>query len=414
MDFEYNLLPHQMKLLTEKNPVNILCAGRGSGKSYIVSLIIALGLNEGKSIVATAQTYRLLKFVLFTEVQKRLNEMNISYTFSSIDMTIRVNDATLYGFSGDKCQVDSIRGLSNISILVMDEAALSSFEFFQVCSATLRGINIKDPKIYLISTPKVSSWFDQYCNENSKFLISASSYDNSFLDHSYFDILERLYTGDFLKQEIYGQMISSSSPDQFIDNNDIFTNFHPCILQNIQTVGIDVARFGDDNTVAYGRDGDNIKKLFKINKGDSYQIVNAIEPIITKSTEINIDGTGGYASGVVDILTRKGYLVHELNFGSKSENPYAFNKRSELYLNLRDRFKTHTLKIEKTDNLYEDLKAQRYELDSNGRIKLIPKDEIKKELGRSPDDSDALALCLYETGIIHKIDEHKMKMLIDR
>jgi hypothetical protein len=413
MDFVYNLLPHQMKMLRSKSPLNILCAGRAAGKSYIVSLIIALGLNEGKSIVATAQTYRLLKFVLFTEVQKRLNEMNISYSFSSIDMTIKVNNATLYGFSGDKCQVDSIRGLSNISILVMDEAALSTYEFFQVCSATLRGLNVKDPKIYLISTPKASSWFDQYCNDNIEVVISASSYDNKFLDTSYFDILERLYTGDFLKQEIYGQMIQASRTDQLIDTNDIIRNFHPAIIRKITSVGIDVARFGDDNTVCYGRDGYNIKRLFKINKGDSYQIVNNLKPNIDKTTHINIDGTGGYASGVVDILKKEGYLVNEINFGSSSDNPYAFNKRSEIYLNMKDELKTQQYSINRETNLLEDLKAQRYTLDNLGRIKLIPKDEIKKDLGRSPDDSDALALCMYSPKIIYNVDDRKMKLLID-
>ena len=143
MNVQYDLLPHQMKMLESQTPTTALVAGRGSGKSYIASLIIALNLLNGRNVVATAQTYKMLKFVLFQEVQKRLTEMHATFYSSNIEMTISVpgnKKSILYGFSADSAQTDSIRGLTEISILVIDEAALASKEFFHTQLFSFRSL----------------------------------------------------------------------------------------------------------------------------------------------------------------------------------------------------------------------------------------------------------------------------------
>ena len=43
----------------------------------------------------------------------------------------------------------------------------------------------------------------------------------------------------------------------------------------------------------------------------------------------------------------------------------------------------------------EELLATNYTYTDAGRIKIVSKDEIKEELGRSPDRSDAVALTYY-------------------
>lgn len=425
MNIEYNLLPHQMKMLESQTPTTALVAGRGAGKSYISSLIIALNLIAGRNVVATAQTYKMLKFVLFKEVQERLTEMHATFYSSNIEMTISVpcggnKKSILYGFSADSAQTDSIRGLTEISILVIDEAALASKEFFQICSATLRGTTVKNPRIYLISTPRAYSWFNEFCHSNPECVISASSYDNTYLDKSYFKILENLYSGDFLEQEIYGKMISQTADNQLISR----VAFIAIAFQKekitgpMDYLGIDVARFGGDSTVCYGCRDNIVTKCFSINGADSFGIISNIKQFATKNTKIVIDGTGGYASGVVDLLLREGYDIQELNFGSSADDRYCSNKRSEIYQAAKKLINDRSISTNRDDQLLTELEATRYELDQSGRIKIIPKDDIKKILdGKSPDNADSFALCCYAISnhnrIYQPIDDNRMKSLID-
>ena len=49
------------------------------------------------------------------------------------------------------------------------------------------------------------------------------------------------------------------------------------------------------------------------------------------------------------------------------------------------------------DELTQELTAIRWDVQSNGKIRLVSKDEIKSQLGRSPDKADALALSYFPT-----------------
>ena len=62
-----------------------------------------------------------------------------------------------------------------------------------------------------------------------------------------------------------------------------------------------------------------------------------------------------------------------------------------MYINLKKGIEEYGLKGI-NDELYRELQATKYILNNNDKIQLIPKDEIKLNIGRSPDIADALAL----------------------
>lgn len=78
-------------------------------------------------------------------------------------------------------------------------------------------------------------------------------------------------------------------------------------------------------------------------------------------------------------------------FGGKAKNPAYANQRAEMYINLKKGIEEYGLKGI-TDELHRELQATKYILNNNGKIQIIPKDEIKLNIGRSPDIADALAL----------------------
>jgi hypothetical protein len=103
-----------------------------------------------------------------------------------------------------------------------------------------------------------------------------------------------------------------------------------------------------------------------------------------------VDETGGYGAGVVDDLRRRGYAPIGIKFGGKPSDPRYFDKRSEMLFTMAEWVKSSGA-LAPDPELKAELLALRFVYQGD-KFRVVPKDIIKKELGRSPDKSDALAL----------------------
>jgi phage terminase large subunit len=169
-------------------------------------------------------------------------------------------------------------------------------------------------------------------------------------------------------------------------------HFSPQEYQNSQyRLGVDVARFGNDRTVIFPRQG-----------------LAAFDPIIMRNMRSNdiaarvmsekhqrnseaefVDGTGGYGSGVIDSMMQAGTSPFEINFASKALSPDYYNRRAEMWFKLAEWVKRGALPM--IPDLVKELTAPTYSF-VNGTFKLEEKEQIKKRLGFSPDLGDSLAL----------------------
>ena len=71
------------------------------------------------------------------------------------------------------------------------------------------------------------------------------------------------------------------------------------------------------------------------------------------------------------------------------------NRKAELYSALRDRLNEGNIDLDEYDNdLNEDMLIIEAKTDTNGRIQIEHKDQIRRRLGRSTDRLDALVLTL--------------------
>jgi phage terminase large subunit len=71
------------------------------------------------------------------------------------------------------------------------------------------------------------------------------------------------------------------------------------------------------------------------------------------------------------------------------------NLRAELYWNLREALNPdleEPIALPPDDELLMELSSVKYQIDSRGRTKLEPKEDMKKRIGRSPDRADAVVL----------------------
>lgn len=163
-------------------------------------------------------------------------------------------------------------------------------------------------------------------------------------------------------------------------------------------VGVDVARFGDDESVIrtrIGRDGAAWEPL-RFRGVDTMQLAShVLEHVRTLRSAglrvvVFVDG-GGVGGGVVDRLRQLKLEVVEVQFGGKADDPKKYaNKRAEMWGRMREWMATGCLK--KDERMATDLTGVEYGFTKSDQILLESKESMKKRGLASPDDGDALAL----------------------
>jgi hypothetical protein len=114
----------------------------------------------------------------------------------------------------------------------------------------------------------------------------------------------------------------------------------------------------------------------------------------------------GIGAGVVDRMREQRLNVQAFNAGEHTdwrdvsrELQFA-NLRSASWWNLRellDPAQRHGIALPPDDLLIGDLTAPRWRMTSGGKILLESKDDIRKRIGRSTDDGDAVVMAFWRS-----------------
>lgn len=164
-------------------------------------------------------------------------------------------------------------------------------------------------------------------------------------------------------------------------------------------LGVDVGGEGNDRSSLYHRQGRYAKKVWSEKTPDLMDLVGRVKWMMDNNhyDAVFIDKTG-LGVGVVARLQELGYPVIGINFGSNAFNKEMYvNKRNEMHGEVLEWLRDEPVWIDDdTDATMIDLCAMTYKRDSLSRRVLIAKDKMKKDLGYSPDDGDALALTFAE------------------
>lgn len=158
-------------------------------------------------------------------------------------------------------------------------------------------------------------------------------------------------------------------------------------------LGVDVARFGDDESVIFKRQGKVAFPPLRMRNLDSLQGGSHVARIATEwsADSIQIDATGGYGAGWYDHLHGMGF-AHALavQFAGKAHQPERYyNKRAEMMFDLCAWIKDGGA-LPPVPEMVVGLSTQTYTF-KGGRILVEEKQQIKDRIGRSPDLEDALA-----------------------
>jgi len=162
-------------------------------------------------------------------------------------------------------------------------------------------------------------------------------------------------------------------------------------------LGVDVARYGDDRTVIFPRQGlASFRPRVMRHARDSAASVDIANAIMAAkrawgSEAEMIDATGGWAAGATDILRSMGESPLDIQFAAPGHDSRYHNRRAEMWFAMANWVKTGGA-LPPVPELVAELSTPTYTFQKNGKFLLEDKDHIKERLGRSPDLADALAL----------------------
>jgi hypothetical protein len=171
-------------------------------------------------------------------------------------------------------------------------------------------------------------------------------------------------------------------------------------------LGVDVGGGGDE-TVIRERRGRRAGREWRAHTDRPEKIAPMVLAAIkeTGATSVKIDSIGVGFGVIGELRNAAGRGEHRahidaINVSEKSSQPDKFvNKRAEMWWEigrgLSEQAGWDLSGMENADTTVAQLLEPQWDVDARGRIRVEPKDDIIKRLGRSPDNADALLLAFY-------------------
>lgn len=170
-------------------------------------------------------------------------------------------------------------------------------------------------------------------------------------------------------------------------------------------LGVDPARFGDDQTVIQPRRGLKAYRPVRVSQFDEQAVADMVLQVardmrqpLDGPVRVHVDGHG-VGSGVISILrpaaARREIILVDVRSGDPSDSPDEFNNlRTQMAFGVAQWLRDGGA-LPDDGQLHADLVTPLFSFDDRNRRKVEKKDQIKARLGRSPDSGDALALAVY-------------------
>lgn len=205
---------------------------------------------------------------------------------------------------------------------------------------------------------------------------------------------------DFVRVRVKGQFPRAGSM-QFIASDVVeaaATREPNPTLQDPLILGVDVARFGDDESAIFRRRGLDARTWRpEYHRGlDTMALAGRVAQIIAEERPdaVFVDETG-VGAGVVDRLRQLGHHVIGINNGAKPDRPRVgdmavANKGAECWAAMREWLRTGA--IPNDPDLRAQLESREYGYNVHNAVVLERKDDMKKRGLASPDRADGLAL----------------------
>lgn len=418
--------------LAESSKVAIK-SGQGVGKTGMeaVALLWFLTCFPYPRIVATAPTKQQLHDVLWSEASKWMSRsplLSELLKWTKTYIYMRGYEKRWFAVARTATKPENMQGFHEDNMLfIVDEASGVADPIMEAILGTLSGGN---NKLLMCGNPTRTSgtFFDAFNADRSIYrLHTVSSEDSPRTSQENIESLIRKYGED---SNVVRVRVKGLFPKQ---EDDVFIGSEladQCSSKNYELpadkalpyciIGVDVARFGDDETVGWLNMKGTVRIAFKKRGQDLMATVGYIVKLYKETVKkypdytgriyVNIDDTG-LGGGVTDRLreVKREQRLHRLfiipiNAAERIETDtkagrdaaeHYNNLTTHMWATLRDLLKAKEICIEDDSETIAQLSARKYFMASNGKLELESKKEMKKRNIDSPDRGDALALAVY-------------------
>jgi PBSX family phage terminase large subunit len=296
-------------------------------------------------------------------------------------------------------------GSLEITDYFVDEASEVTEKCINILNSRVRYKLINDnPKGLLTCNPHKGwlyrEFFDAQRNNSirkDRRFIQALPTDNPHISPVYIESLQMLPDID-RKRLLEGDWDYDETKDRLYEYDDLLRCFRPSTTLGDKFITADIARMGDDRTVIIVWNNLHAEKFVVLKHKPINEVVDTINDLIKNHSVrlsnvlVDEDGIGG---GVVDFIRCKGFLN-----GSKAVRDNYMNLKCDCYFKLGELISSNAITFEGTykDTIVKELEMIRREkIDSDGKLRVTNKEDLKKRHGISPDFADAIMMrAFYE------------------
>jgi len=402
---DYTPRTWQRECHIKKQRFSVYALHRRSGKTELAIMeLIDKAMKTDKELamfVYVAPFLRQAKAIAWARLKQKIEPLRrtsvIDINEGELSVRFKHNGAIIRLFGGDN--PDAMRGL-RLDGIVMDEVAQLKNELWtdivQPALSDRLGWSI------FIGTPSGINLFSElYYKAIDEDGWTASRYTVFDTDSLHPDEVTRLKR-DMSETSFAREYLcdfSAQGDDQLIalaDTEDAAKRTYQQDHVKLSPVvlGIDPARFGDDRSVVFRRQGRQAFKPVVYRGIDNMELAARVANLIEEHDPDAVFCDAGAGSGVIDRLRQLDYDVIEIPFGGKAMKPEQYiNRRSEMWWLMKQWIEEGGA-IPNDIALKQELATPIYWYDNVGRRVLESKDQIKKRLqgAGSPDLADALAL----------------------
>ena len=164
--------------------------------------------------------------------------------------------------------------------------------------------------------------------------------------------------------------------------------------------GLDIARYGDSETVLIRKTGDKVTGIDSWSHQDILFTCGRVVHIMRSGgrCKIRVD-SAGVGQDDAAVLRDDGEDVEEVNVGEKAiDSEHFINLRAELYWRLKKKFEEGTISIPNDRLLVSQLADIRYTYTGKAKLQIESKEEMRLRGSKSPDKADALMLAFRPVG----------------
>lgn len=415
-----------------KFPMVSVKSGHGVGKSALESWIIwwYISTRPYPKILCTAPTKHQLHDILWAEVSKwkrNSKSLDKDFEWTSEKIYLKGSQEEWFAIARTSNKPDALQGTHAEHVLIIIDEASGVPDI--VFEPVLGSMSTIDAKLLMCGNPTQLAGFFYESHTTKRELYKTHTIDGSKcerVDKNYVQTIIDMFgkDSDVYRVRVAGEF-PKANPDSFIGLDMIRTEKKVIDIVESIDLGVDVARYGDDESVvATTYNKSQVERLNVFKHNDTMrltgQIVNIIKmlnlkyPLVIVRVKIDCDGLGvGVYDRLKEVIVEKNLKAKaiECHFGGKGgkvsyDEPIEYyNSTGIMWGTLRSKLKNNEITIPNNEELIKQITNRKYFINSDGTIKLERKEDMKKRNVHSPDRADAVVLSLYEPQVKMKLSD---------